>query len=138
MPNLELFNPLSCDPMDLIERAGDALTDRSRWPARLQELFDIEYRYSLRSLGADAAAQDAGARTFLIADYVGGSALYVPRGESLRLAVRNAEIYARYRGPANHAALAREYGVTEPHLYEIVAAEKKRQVSKRQGRLFQE
>ena len=137
MPNLELFNALTCDPMDLIEHAGDALTDRSRWPARLQELFDIEYRYSLRTLSDDAAAQDAAARTFLIADYVGGSALYVPRGDALRLAVRNAEIYARYRGTANHSALAREYGVTEPHLYEIVAAEKKRQIAKRQGRLFQ-
>lgn len=46
----ELFDALTCDPLDLIERGGDALSDISRWPQRLRELFDIEYRYSLRSM----------------------------------------------------------------------------------------
>lgn len=134
----ELFDALTCDPMDLIERGGEALTDISRWPARLQELFDIEHRYSLRTMSEDAAAADAGARTILVADYIGGSALYLPRGDALRKAVRDAMIYVRFSRAVNKDALAREFGVTTPHLYEIAAREKARQVAKRQGRLFAE
>lgn len=134
----ELFDALTCDPIDLIERGGDALSDISRWPQRLRELFDIEYRYSLRSMPEAQAAADAAARTLLIADYLGGSALYLPRGDALRKAVRDATIYARFSRASNMDALAREFGVTTPHLYEIVAREKARHIAKRQGRLFAE
>jgi Mor family transcriptional regulator len=133
----ELFDALTCDPLELIERGGEALTDTSRWPQRLQELFDIELRYSRRTMEPDAAAADAGARTVLLADYLGGSAIYLPRGDALRKAVRDAMIYARFTRTANVDALAREFGVTTPHLYEIVAREKRRQLAKRQGRLFE-
>lgn len=133
-----MFDALTCDPMDLIERGGEALSDVSRWPQRLRELFEIEHRYSLRSMPADQAAADAGARTLLIADYLGGSAVYLPRGDALRKAVRDAMIYARFNRASNMDTLAREFGVTTPHLYEIVAREKARNIAKRQGRLFAE
>ena len=131
-----MFDALTCDPMELIEKGGSALHDVSRWPQRLQELFDIERRYSARSMPSDHAAADAGARTMLIADYLGGSAIYLPRGDALRKAVRDAMIYARFNRTSNMDALAREFGVTTPHLYEIVAREKARDKANRQGILF--
>jgi|LNFM01.1.fsa_nt_gb Mor family transcriptional regulator len=134
----ELFDALTCDPLDLIERGGEALAETSRWPQRLQELFDIELRYSRRSMDEKSASADAGARTILIADYLGGSSIYLPRGDALRQAVRDAIIYARYKGQANHDELAREFGMTSIHLYEVIAREKRRQLKRRQGRLFQD
>lgn len=136
MPNLELFNALTCDPMDLIEQAGDAMEDRARWPQRLVELFDVEFAYSKRKMDADAAAHDAAARTILIADYLGGSSIYLPRGDALRQAVHEASVYARHKGN-NHDELAREIGITTTKLYELLAREKRRRLRKMQGRLFE-
>lgn len=132
----ELFNALTCDPLDLIERAGDVVTDRARWPQRMTELFDVLYAYNLRmGMQADTAAPDAAERTFLIADYLGGSVVYLPRGDALRRAVRDAEAYRRHTGN-NTEQLAREYGMTTTKFYELIAREKARRVRRMQGRLF--
>lgn len=132
----ELFNALTCDPLDLIERAGDVVTDRARWPQRMTELFDVLYAYNLRlGMQADTAAPDAAERTFLIADYLGGSVVYLPRGDALRRAVRDAEAYRRHTGN-NTEQLAREYGMTTTKFYELIAREKARRVRRLQGRLF--
>lgn len=132
----ELFNALTCDPLDLIERAGDVLTDRARWPQRMTELFDVLYAYNVRlGMQADTAAPDAAERTFLIADYLGGSVVYLPRGDALRRAVRDAEAYRRHTGN-NTEQLAREYGMTTTKFYELIAREKARRLRRLQGRLF--
>lgn len=132
----ELFNALTCDPLDLIERAGDVVTDRARWPQRMTELFDVLYAYNVRlGMQADTAAPDAAERTFLIADYLGGSVVYLPRGDALRRAVRDAEAYRRHTGN-NTEQLAREYGMTTTKFYELIAREKARRIRRLQGRLF--
>lgn len=132
----ELFNALTCDPLDLIEHAGDVLTDRARWPQRMTELFDVLYAYNVRlGMQADTAAPDAAERTFLIADYLGGSVVYLPRGDALRRAVRDAEAYRRHTGN-NTEQLAREYGMTTTKFYELIAREKARRLRRLQGRLF--
>jgi Mor family transcriptional regulator len=136
-PQATMFDALTCDPLELIERGGDVLDDRTRWPMRLVEIYDIEFAYSLRQgLDRDAAARDAAARTILIADYIGGSSIYLPRGDELRRAVRDSEVYTRHRG-SNHDALAREIGMTSTKLYELIAREKARRTRKLQGRLFE-
>jgi Mor family transcriptional regulator len=132
-----MFDALTCDPLDLIERGGDALNDRTRWPAKLAELYDIEYQCGLRrGLPPDEAATDATARTIMIADYLGGSSVYLPRGDELRRAVRDSEVFRRHRGN-NHEELAREIGMTSTKLYELIAREKRRRQRKMQGRLFE-
>jgi len=131
----DLFDALTCDPLDLIERGGAALADRTRWPQRLTELFDIELAFSRRTMANGDAAEDAAARTILIADYLGGSVIYLPRGGALRQAVRDALIYTRFTG-ANHDALAREFGLTTAAVYKILQRETARRKSKMQGRLF--
>lgn len=136
-----MLDALTCDPVDLLERAACAgvLDERARWPQRLAEMFDVEFAYNLRAgMDRDAAARNAAERTILLADYLGGSSIYLPRGEALRQAVHDSEVYARHRGTANHAALAREINITETKLYELIARELKRRKEKRQGRLFAE
>lgn len=132
-----MFDAMSCDPLDLIERAGDDMPDRARWPERMAELFDIEHAYNLkRGMSADDAARDAGARVILLCDYLGGSVTYLPRGDALRQAVRDSITYRRHCG-SNTEALARELGITTTNLYALLAREKKRRLREMQGRLFE-
>lgn len=133
----EMFDALTCDPLDLIERGGEVLADKARWPQRLVELYDVLFAYA-RKIGLDdeASARDASARTLLIADYLGGSVVYLPRGDALRRAVRDSEAYRRHNG-RNTDMLAREYGMTSTKFYELLARERRRRVRSFQGRLFE-
>ncbi|MDC8012914.1 Mor transcription activator family protein [Tahibacter soli] len=133
----EMFDALTCDPLDLIERGGEVIADKSRWPQRLVDLYDVLFAYA-RKTGADAetAARDASARAVLIADYLGGAVVYLPRGDAMRKAVRDSEAYRRHDG-RNTNVLAREYGMTTTKFYELLARERKRRLRKMQGRLFQ-
>lgn len=132
-----MFDALTCDPVDLIERGGEVLADKSRWPQRLVELYDVLFAYA-RKVGRSEsdAALDASAQSVLIADYLGGSVVYLPRGEALRKAVRDSEAYRRHNG-RNTEVLAREYGMTTTKFYELLARERKRRLRKMQGKLFQ-
>lgn len=137
MPQAEMFDALTCDPLDLIERGGDVLTDRTRWPQRLAELYDVLYAYNQRlGMNPDSGSRDAAERAILLADYLGGSVIYLPRGDVLRRSVRDAEAFRRHTGN-NTELLAREYGMTTTKFYELLAREKRRRVRQMQGRLFE-
>lgn len=133
----ELFDALTCDPLELIERAGTLLDDKTRWPQRLVEIYDVLFAYNTkrRGLGMDDAARDSSAQAILLADYLGGAVVYLPRGDGLRKAVRDSEAYRRHDG-RNTEQLAREYGMTTTKFYELLAREKARRVRRMQGRLF--
>ena len=135
----ELFDALTCDPLDLIERAGEDLPEVHRWPKRMAEMFDIEFRYSKRrGMADDEAAIDAGSRVILLCDYLGGGApMYLPRGDDLRRAVRDSQLYRRANRD-NLEALARESGMTVTALYDLIAREKRLRLRKMQGRLFED
>lgn len=135
----EMFNALTCDPLELIERASGVLDDKTRWPQRLVEIYDVLFAYNARrrGLAEDDAARDAAAQAILLADYLGGAVVYLPRGDSLRKAVRDSEAYRRHNG-RNTEELAREYGMTTTKFYELIAREKSRRVRRMQGRLFTE
>jgi len=131
----EMFDALTCDPV--IERGGEVLADKARWPQRLIELYDVLFAYA-RKAGFDdeAAARDASARAVLIADYLGGSVVYLPRGDALRKAVRDSEAYHRHDGP-NTEQLAREYGISTTQFYGLLARERRRRTRVLQGKLFE-
>lgn len=132
----EMFDALTCDPLDLIERGGEVLADKARWPQRLVELYDVLFAFARKTgLDEETAARDASARAVLIADYLGGSVVYLPRGDALRKAVRDSEAYRRHDG-RNTDTLAREYGMTTTKFYELLAREKRRRVRTLQGQLF--
>ena len=133
----ELFDALTCDPLELIERAGTVLDDKTRWPQRLVEIYDVLFAYNSRRryAGVDEAARDATAQAILLADYLGGAVVYLPRGDALRKAVRDSEAYRRHNG-RNTEELAREYGMTTTKFYELIAREKARRLRRMQGRLF--
>jgi len=65
----------------------------------------------------------------------GGQAIYFPKGEALDIAQRDIEIWHKFTG-FNHLALAREYDLTEIHIYRVVKAVGIAMRAKRQGQLF--
>lgn len=116
---------------------GTVLGDKTRSPQRLVEIYDELFAYNTnrRGLVEDDAARDASAQAILLADYLGGAVVYLPRGDGLRKAVRDSEAYRRHNG-RNTEELAREYDMTTTEFYELIAREKQRRLRKMQGRLF--
>lgn len=65
----------------------------------------------------------------------GGANVYVPKGTSLDAELRNNAIFQDFRGN-NHSELARKYGCTEQHVYNVIRVITEAIRKSKQGRLF--
>jgi Mor family transcriptional regulator len=65
----------------------------------------------------------------------GGANVYVPKGTSLDAELRNNAIFQDFRGN-NHAELARKYGCTEQHVYNVIRVITEAIRKSKQGSLF--
>lgn len=133
----ELFDPMSADPVELIEHLGDTDPDELRWPKRLHELFEIHRAFNLRNgMAPEAAALDARDRCILLGDYLGARPYNIPRGDALRLALRDKLIWLAFNG-RNHEELARQHGLDLVHLYRVLRQQRRLARGKMQGKLFE-
>lgn len=111
----------------------------TQWPTELRTLFDVlnEVNVGLGDSAADAAARAALA-VLAIATNMGGRGVYLPRGERLRVAVRDRQMYAEFSGGGGDEVkrLATKHDLTDIHVYRILAREHKASVARRQGDLF--
>lgn len=64
----------------------------------------------------------------------GGSGFYLPRGIECRLSARDREIVGKFNG-RNKRELAREYGLSEMRIDQIITAWRKSEFDRRQGKL---
>nr|DAU49409.1 MAG TPA: hypothetical protein [Caudoviricetes sp.] len=55
----------------------------------------------------------------VISHYLGGRAIYLPRADRLKEALRDYAIYNDFNG-SNVRALSERYGLSEPHTYAII------------------
>lgn len=102
----------------------ESLPDRSAWPKQMAELADVLLALFLkRKCSTEESISAARAVVLELAFYFGGRPLYIPRGDRLRIAQRNAEIWARFNG-GNVVELAEEFQVTSIHLYSILAEQR--------------
>jgi Mor family transcriptional regulator len=132
----ELFNPVDADPMDLLSHLGDRVPDRRLWPENLANLFEVMQAYNLRQrLDPLAAALDARDRCIVLGEYCGGRQYYIPTGEPLRIALRDAIIFHESRR-GNNRAMAKRFGLTERQIFHIVAEQTRLFIELRQGKLF--
>jgi len=130
-----MFDALTCDPMELIDQLGDDV-DLRKWPERLHQLFEILRAFNLRrGMSADQASLDARDRCILIGDYLGGRPYNLPRGDALRIALRDKQIFLEFTG-ANHEELADRYGLDVTHIYRILRQQRRLYQAKLQGQLF--
>ncbi|MCC8686218.1 Mor transcription activator family protein [Xanthomonas campestris] len=124
--------PTGLAALALIER-GTVDVPEDRWAPMLASLVAVlESTYRRLGLGDAQAAKLATAGVLAQAEYAGGRMLYLPRGDRLRKALRDAEIYHRARR-GNIRQLADEYGLTDIHIYRICREQKELHLSKVQG-----
>lgn len=122
---------------DLVERGGVAIDDKQWAPLLVDMVRVVEADKIRRGAAADEAFRDARAAVLAIAEYFGGRQTYLPKGTRLATALRDAEIWRRYTGsPASARALAAEYGLSEIHMYALLARQRELHRRRLQGRLF--
>ena len=123
------------DALELIARAGAIDVDEAKWAPQLVEFIEVvEALNRHKGIPADAAFADARDVVLALATHLGGRQFYLPRGDRLRTALRDAEIWRRFTG-RNVTALAAEYGVSEIHLYAVLRQQRELHTRRHQGRL---
>lgn len=105
-----------------------------RWPSTLQSLCEL-MRVTLEGNNvADAIAVSEALATTL-STYLGGRDMYIPNGERLKDALRDIRIWREFKGN-NLEVLARDYGLTERRVSQIIAEQRAAFVARKQRRLF--
>ncbi len=126
--------PEGREALDLVERGVEDLP-ADRWPPVLAAMVAVlDSTYRRLGLDVDQAARLATSGVLAQAEYMGGRMFYLPRGERLRTALRDAEIFHRANG-RNIQLLATEFGITDIQVYRICKQQKKLHLAKVQGRL---
>lgn len=137
------------DQQDLIGPPDEAELDRildsnvddvpeDRWARTLARLVEVLFaRYRRNGMAPEDAGKLANATVIEIAHYFGGRPVYLPRGDRLKIALRDAEIFRRARR-GNIEALADEFGLNVIQIYRIIRQQKALHIAKVQGRLFEE
>lgn len=116
---------------------GDLLAEK--WPKTLAEAVDVLYADNVRRGMEDAAAIAEAQRAVLVlANHLGGRPVYWPRGDALRIALRDREIYLRAEkvGGRNKEELAREHNLIVRSIEKIIAEQYALGIRRRQGQLF--
>ncbi len=89
---------------------------------------------AVQVLGKPRLAQIVADQVDRVALRCGGGQFYLPKGLALKLSQRDREIFDRFNG-RNKRELAREYGVTEMRIDQIVAAVRRAEFERRQGKI---
>ena len=66
-----------------------------------------------------------------------GTGIYIAKGHLWHISEKHRRIYKRFTGN-NHAALAREFDMTERQIYSVVAAVGQEEFERKQCKLFEE
>lgn len=127
-------DPAECQR--LIAEAAELPEDR--WAPQLTELVAfLEALFKRRKMTPEAAFAMACEVVMELSLAFGGRSQYLPRGDRLRIALRDAELWRRYRGqPRQIEQFARELGVTTIHVYALLAKQRALHLGRLQGSLF--
>lgn len=119
---------------DLIDDGLDDLDGdeiRHAWPQTLVDMVaSVEAALRRDGVSDDEASRWAVRAVRAVALMAGGRQIYIPTGEQLDRAVRDREIWRKFKGN-NIPALAREYGMSERRIYNIVRAQRALDVARR-------
>lgn len=128
-----------------VDLFGDALVAEfavseglpSRWPGMLAALIDLSEQALRPVISDDVRRLEAAQRVIVsISHFAGGRQFYLPRGDSLRLAMRDRELYALSGRGWAVAALATRYDLSERQVYAVIEKQQALDIGARQGDLF--
>lgn len=128
MSNGELFES-DIDKLDqakVLAHMNDPIV-LARWEGTLIEmasLAEAKLREILTDM-PDEVPKIARAVVYSICETMGGSVVYIPRGDTLRRALRNAEIFREWRENNSRVdELARKFDLSSQALYDIIARQR--------------
>ncbi|EPG7298497.1 TPA: Mor transcription activator family protein [Klebsiella pneumoniae] len=136
--NLQLFDddPQLAGLLGQLDQIPLAELER-HWPERLAELLAVLVAELRRNDVPPEQARELGAKlAAAIGHYLGGRAVYIPAGDRLFIALRDNLIYAAFQGN-NHDELARQFDLSVPALYRIIAEQRRIWRRRRQSDLFE-
>lgn len=114
--DLELTGGIAALPAEAL----DALP-KERWPRDLVAAIEVqEDAFQRLGCSEEEAFKLARAGVLALAEYGGGRDWYLPRGDAVVTAVRDAEIYRRAKR-GNIQVLAAEFGLTERHVWRVLS-----------------
>ncbi|MGE7992530.1 Mor transcription activator family protein [Pseudomonas sp. NPDC089554] len=129
MSNGELFGGGEIDKLDpdkVLAHMNDAVV-LNRWEGTLIEMASIA-ESKLRQIlpdKPDEVPKIARAVVFSICETMGGAVVYIPRGDTLRRALRDAEIFREWREKnVRPDALARKFDLSSQAVYDIIARQR--------------
>lgn len=135
MSNGELFDGADLDKLDptqVLARMSDPVL-LNRWEGTLVEMSSIAEAKMSQLLPdrPDDAAKIARAVVYEICQTMGGAVVYIPRGDKLRRALRDDEIFREWRDKNTRPdMLARKFDLSSQAVYDIIA--RQRELHRRQ------
>lgn len=113
------------DPDKVLAHMADPAVLK-RWEGSLMEMVELA-EHALREALGDQDNVPLLARQVVlrICETMGGEMIYVPRGERLRVAIRDAALFRDWRaGKASIPDLVRKYRLATPTVYDIIARQR--------------
>lgn len=115
------------------------MTKRGKFTEVLEQLvagIAAGYMEEFKDSAADARRRAELAMSRIQAE-ASGTGIYIAKGHLWFISEKHRRIYRRFTGN-NHAALAREFNLTERQIYAIIAAVGQEEFERKQGKLFGE
>jgi Mor family transcriptional regulator len=120
----------------LIEHGGEDLPETKWAPQLAENVRVLEARYVRRGMAPKEAFDLAADSVLVLAEHHGGRMFYLPRGDRLRRALRDAEIFRKCNW-RNFDKLAAEYKLSITQIYAIVRQQNKLNLGLIQPGLFE-
>ncbi|MFC3716825.1 Mor transcription activator family protein [Luteimonas soli] len=107
-----------------------------KWAPTLAEIYDANVE-AFRNAGYEEIAERlAGIGVGATAFQVGGRVVYIPRGDRLKQALRDNAMHAAWQRHGDIQRLARDFDVTEPTAYRVIAEQRRLHIKRTQRELF--
>jgi len=135
---IELFDTNRVDTKQILEHLDAIDIDelKHNWPGVLADILDVITSRLLRDkMPEEQSGKLAQHVVVELANYFGGRMIYLPRDDKLRKALRDHEIYCRFKGN-NHDRLAQEYRLTVVQIYTIIREQRQAHRLRNQHDLF--
>ena len=105
---------------DTKSNSGLSQVENSYWPKMLVDTRDhIEQAFIDEGLAIDNAMNLARIAVVALSIHIGGNMMYLPRGDRLQKALRNAEIFKLFDGN-NTTELAMKFKLSRQTIYDIL------------------
>lgn len=106
----------------------------ARWPRTLIELIDV-LEHDLVRQGISDARAVARRQAAALSWFLGGRQYYIPCGDTVMIALRDDLIYCQFNG-RNTEELRRQYHLSQPQIYQIIARQRQLHLRRHQPDLF--